>query len=81
MWRIANGAVCPGMLHDLVLNPRMVTPRRHFAFHNATSSSECLIAQAAETRDGVHASAILFEKARYRERVDVECFTVLRLGL
>ena len=81
MWRIANGAVCPGMLHDVVLKSSMAIPWLHLALPHGTNSSECLIAQAATTGDGVHASGILFEKARYRERVDVNCFTVLRLGL
>ena len=71
----------PGMLLDLVMRSSMVTPRQYLAIRHGTGSSECPIAQAAETGDGVHASGILIEKARYRERVDVECYTVLRLGL
>ena len=81
MWRIANGAVCPGMLHDDVLKSSMAIPWLHLALAHATNSSECLTAQAATTGEGVHASVILSEKARYRERVDVKCFTVLRLGI
>ena len=81
MWRITNGAVCQGMLRDVVLKFTMAIPWQHPAFHHATNSSERPIAQAAKTGDGVRASGILIEKARYRERVDVKCFTVLRLGL
>ena len=81
MWRIANGAVCPGMLHDDVLKSSMAIPWLHLALARATNNSECLTAQAATTGEGVHASVILIEKARYRERADVKCSTVLRLGI
>ena len=69
------------MLRDFVLKFNMAIPWLHLAFHHATNSSERLIAQAAKTGDGVHASGILLEKARYRERGDVRCVAVLRLGL
>ena len=81
MWPKANGAVCPSVLYDAVLKLSMAIPWMHLAFHHATNSAECLIAHAATTGEGVHASGILIEKARYRERVDVKGFTVLRLGL
>ena len=63
MWRVANGAVCPGMLHDAVLKSSMAIPWQHVAFHHATNSSECLTAQVATTGEGVQASGILIEKA------------------
>ena len=69
------------MLQDVVLKFSMAIPWLHLAFHHATNSSECLTAQAATTGEGVHASVILVEKARYRERVDVKCSTALRLGI
>ena len=82
MWRIiANGAVCPGMLQDVVLKSSMTMPWQHFALHHATNSLECLIAEAANTGEGVHASVILLENAQYREHVDIKCCTVLRLGI
>ena len=68
------------MLLDLVMRSSMVTPRQYLAIRHGTSSSECPIAQAAETGDGVHASGIPLEKARYRERAVVDSFTELRLG-
>ena len=63
MWRITNGAVCQGMLRDVVLKFTMAIPWQHLAFHHATNSSECLTAQAATTGEGVQASGILIEKA------------------
>ena len=63
MWRIANGAVCPGMLHDVVLKSSMVMPWLRLAFDHATNSSECLTAQVATTGEGVQASGILTQKA------------------
>ena len=75
MWRIANSAVCPSMLHNAVLKSSMVLPWPHSVFRHVTNNSECLIAQAASTGEGVHASVVLIQIARYRERVDVRCFT------
>ena len=58
MWRIANGAVYPGMVHDVALNFSMVVP----SVLHVSNSSECLTAQAATTGEGVPPRSSLSRK-------------------
>ena len=78
MWRVANGAMRPGMLDDPALSNSMITIAAHLAFVHATSSPECLTAQAANTGEDVETLIMRLESAYYREHADVGLFFVLR---
>ena len=78
MWRVANGAMRLGMLDDPALSNSMITIAAHLAFVHATSSPECLTAQAANTGEDVETLIMRLESAYYREHADVRsCFCAL----
>ena len=75
MWRIANGAMLPGMIGDPVQSSVIKSSR--FAFVHATTRPVRLMTQAANAGQDVGTSSILLESACYQESVDVISFFVL----
>ena len=63
MWRIANDAMLPGMIDDVVLNCSMMVPSVHPAFALATNSPERPTTQAAHTGEDVETLSMLLESA------------------